>query len=607
MDENNVLIVGAGPTGLTLACDLRSRGIAVDVIDKAAGPPTTSRALGLQPRGREILARLGALGDLPERAVHAYATNIRLRQRLLTKFVVQTERSHDALGPLLISQAEIEAQLRRRLAELGGEVRWDHEIVAALQDREGIEARVRASSGEHSIRAGWLVGCDGAHSAVRSLMGVDFEGRPFPETLILADVELTEKRAGADEGTIWLHPNGMIGMVPLPGGVRRIFAELHPNDPMAKAGHVAATALTGASPVSKPVLDRLRSLLRERIGDAAPRIASGIWTSVFRFHRRIASAYRRQRLFLAGDAAHIHSALGGQGMNTGIGDAFNLGWKLACVVRGDASDRLLDTYEAERRPVAADVVRQTSRAWNILIGHTAFNRLFRDHVLLPILRWPAMQRRWLETGSQLRVSYRGGPLAETTIGDRLWSFILRAPLVGDRAPNATCRMVPSGKATTLGALTGAHWALLLFGLSAADRSVCAAAAQRHLDGLRIIRVLPDGSEGGLPDALEAERAVQDDDGAIAGAYRFARPSAILLRPDGHIAWRSSPFALYGLAAWLRHSLDANGGHRSAQRARQGAAPAPTDGMAEHAISLRMNRRQHWTGASIARSRDAARP
>jgi len=137
MDHNGVLIVGAGPTGLTLACDLRGRGIAVEVIDKAARPATTSRALGLQPRGREILIRLGALGDLPDRAVQAYATNIRLRRKLLTKFVVQTERDQDALGPLLISQAEIEAQLRRRLAELGGEVRWGHEIVAAKQNGGG--------------------------------------------------------------------------------------------------------------------------------------------------------------------------------------------------------------------------------------------------------------------------------------------------------------------------------------------------------------------------------------------------------------------------------------------------------------------------------------
>jgi 4,5-epoxidase len=222
----------------------------------------------------------------------------------------KTERGQDALGPLLISQAEIEAQLRRRLAELGGEVCWDHEIVASTQDREGVDARVRASNEEHSIRAGWLVGCDGAHSAVRGLMGVDFAGHPFPETLILADVELTEKRTSADEGTMWLHPNGMIGMVPLPGEVWSIFAELHPNDPMFKAANVAATALAGASPVSEPVLDRVRSLLRERVGDAALRIASGIWTSVFRFHRRIASAYRRQRCSwrATGRTSTVHSA-----------------------------------------------------------------------------------------------------------------------------------------------------------------------------------------------------------------------------------------------------------------------------------------------------------
>jgi 4,5-epoxidase len=550
MDQSGVLIVGAGPTGLTLACDLRSRGIVVRVIDKATCPATTSRALGLQPRGREILARLGALGDLPSRAVQAYATNIRLRGWLLTKFIVRTERGQDALGPLLISQAEIEAQLRRRLSELGGEVRWGHEIVASIQNSKGVEARVRTSNGEHFIRAGWLVGCDGAHSVVRGLMGVEFEGRPFPETWILADVVLTETRTGADEGTMWLHRDGMIGMVPLPGGVWRIFAELNHNDPISKGGHVAATALQGTSPASEPVLDRVRSLIHERTGDAAT-IASGIWTSVFRFHRRIASAYRQQRLFLAGDAAHIHSALGGQGMNTGIGDAFNLGWKLACVIRGDASDRLLDTYEAERRPVAADVVRQTSRAWNILVGRTAFHRLFRDHLLLPILRWPALQRRWVETGSQLHVSYRSGPLAEVTIGNRLWSIVCHAALAGDRAPNTACRLVPSGEATTVGALADAGWALLLFGGSAADTRCCAAAALRNLDRLRVIRVMPFGSEGGDP--LDEESAVQDD-GAIASSYRLGRHAAILLRPDGYIAWRSSRFATDGLVRWLRRSL-----------------------------------------------------
>src|SRR5215472_9505466 len=254
----NVLIVGAGPTGLTLACDLRGRGVAVQVIDKASGPATTSRALGLQPRGREILSRLGALGDLPERAVHAYATNIRARGRLLTKFIVRTKRGAEALGPLLISQAEIEAQLRRRLAELGSDVRWDHEVVAATPDSIGVEARVRTHNGERSIRADWLVGCDGAHSVIRNFMGIEFAGRPFPETLMLADVMLAEPTEEASEGTMWLHPDGMIGIVPLPGGVWRIFAELPRGDPLAQGGRTAATALTNTSPVSEAVLDRAR-------------------------------------------------------------------------------------------------------------------------------------------------------------------------------------------------------------------------------------------------------------------------------------------------------------------------------------------------------------
>jgi 4,5-epoxidase len=369
---------------------------------------------------------------------------------------------------------------------------------------------------------------------------------------------------GADEGTMWLHPDGMFGIVPLPGGLWRIFAELPRDDPLAKAGNVAATAQQGASPVAEAVLDRVRSLMRDRTGDAAMQISSCIWTSVFRFHRRIASSYRRQRLFLAGDAAHIHSALGGQGMNTGIGDAFNLGWKLACAIRGNASERLLDTYQAERRPVAANVVRQTSRAWNVLIGRTLLHRLFRDHLMLPVLRQPTIQRRWIETGSQLGVTYRGGPLAETTLGVRLWSFMRRAPLAGDRAPNVVCRIVPGGEVTTLGALADAHWALLLFGGSAPDRRACAAAARRALGELRVLRILSCGGESSLADPLGTDGVVRDDNRAIASTYRAGRRAAILLRPDGHIAWRSTRLAPAGLVEWLRRALNANNAHRSAR-------------------------------------------
>jgi 4,5-epoxidase len=142
----HVVIAGAGPTGLALACDLCSRGVDVQVIDKAAGPATTSRALGLQARGREILDRLGALGDLPERAVQAHASNIYVGKRLITRFLVETQFGHVQLGPLLISQAEIEAQLRRRLAELGGTLMWDHELISATQDSHAVDLNMRTPS-----------------------------------------------------------------------------------------------------------------------------------------------------------------------------------------------------------------------------------------------------------------------------------------------------------------------------------------------------------------------------------------------------------------------------------------------------------------------------
>ena len=172
MKNSAVLIVGAGPTGLALACDLRSRGIDVLIIDKATGPATTSRALGLQARGREILDRLGALGDLPKRAVHAQATNVYVGKQRIIRFVVETQLGRINLGALLISQAEVEAALRKRLTELGGTVLWRHEAIAATQDNTGVDVTVRTSDGESSMAADWLIGCDGAHSQVRKMMDV---------------------------------------------------------------------------------------------------------------------------------------------------------------------------------------------------------------------------------------------------------------------------------------------------------------------------------------------------------------------------------------------------------------------------------------------------
>jgi 4,5-epoxidase len=249
-------------------------------------------------------------------------------------------------------------------------VQWNHELTSATQDADGVHLTVRSQNGDRETRAAWLVGCDGAHSEMRRIMGVQFDGMPFPETLILADVKI-EWNQPSDEGTAWLHPDGLFLVFPLPSAVYRVVAEIDSNDPIAKAGQSTMSAVTVDSSISdSAVLDRLSTLMKIRTGGIAARISDPSWISVFRFHRRLASTYRNGRMLIAGDAAHIHSALGGQGMNTGIGDAFNLGWKLALTAKGQASEGLLDTYQAERRPVAAHVVKDTSRIWNIAIGRT---------------------------------------------------------------------------------------------------------------------------------------------------------------------------------------------------------------------------------------------
>src|SRR6266700_6676807 len=224
--NTSVLIVGAGPTGLALACDLRSRGIDVIIVDKAPGPATTSRAFAVQPRGTEILGRLGALGDLPERAVNVAAANLRAGGRLLFRIEMRAMSGVAIPGALIIGQAEVEGQLRARLAELQREVAWGTELVAA-EDREiGIKVTLRNKAGEYVVRADWLVGCDGAHSKARKLAGITFEGTAFAEKFLLADVRLDWSRP-RQEPAVWLHAGGMFAAMPLPGpDVWRIMAEL---------------------------------------------------------------------------------------------------------------------------------------------------------------------------------------------------------------------------------------------------------------------------------------------------------------------------------------------------------------------------------------------
>lgn len=515
---NEVLVVGAGPTGLALACGLRLHGVDVRVIDKALGPATTSRANFLHGRGSEVLDRLGALGALPREAGRAAQITTYLGDRPMMRLRFGDPGLRTVAGPMVVSQAKVEAELRRRLTELGVEPEWGVGLHSADQDDDGVSATLTEGS---TVRAKWLVGADGTGSTVRRLAGITAPGAKLSERFLLADVRLDIDldRSGTSG---WLSPEGLVGLMPMPdpdardparhGDLWRVFAY----DPGAESGRRLP---------DEEILERVTALLPERTGKAVA-VRSADWLSEFTIHRRLADSYRAGRMLIAGDAAHAHAPFGGQGMLTGLGDAENLAWKLALVTEGTARVALLDTYEAERRPLATDVLRGTSAVTRVDVARSTAGRFVRDRVLVRAFSAAWVQRLATRAASQLWVSYRRGPL-----GTRPAGRLRGRPRPGDRVDSHDCTRL-DGTTTRLNAELGGRWVLVVPAAGARqgrrqgtepDPSAVVTALGRHVTVLR--RVPGDTRHDG---------------------------EAWLVRPDGHLAWRGTDLA--DAAAWLRTVL-----------------------------------------------------
>jgi 4,5-epoxidase len=487
--EPDVLIAGAGPTGLTLACGLLASGVAARIVDKAFRPAETSRALGLQPRGIEVLERLGAVDGLPDRALQVEEIVVHINGRQAASVPVGQRAALFTRPGLVISQALVEAELRRRVTELGGEIVWGREVAAAKQDAHGVSVGL-ADGGQ--CRVGWLVGCDGAHSRVRQLAGIGFPGVPLAERFLLVDVH-ADLPLSRHSIYLWLDGDSVFGAFPLPGqDLWRLMAPA--GDPGTETDLVTDDA----------VLAEVGGLLGERTGCDPSLIGDPEWVTSFRVHRRLADTFRTSRILLAGDAAHVHSPFGGQGMNTGIGDAENLAWKLAMVVNATAEDELLDSYEAERRPVAANVLNWTGAAGNLILGSHVFARLLRDRLIIPLMNQASAQRRVWDNLSQLKVTYRSGPLGRRV---RKW-FSGQGPLPGDRVRDVQCVRSDDGGQTTLYAELGNKWALVMPGRMVSGEYAAVVAKRLGDDG--VITLVAD----------------RDPNGEI-----------MLVRPDAHLGWR----------------------------------------------------------------------
>jgi 2-polyprenyl-6-methoxyphenol hydroxylase-like FAD-dependent oxidoreductase len=390
-----VLVVGAGPTGLTLAAQLLARGIHARVIDKGEGPATQSRALGIQARTLEVLDTMG-LADAfidhghPVRRLRWYAG-----QRNLLDLDLARNGSRYGFT-LHLPQSQTETLLRARVQELGGIIEHGAELVRLAERGDAVDVTLRDAAGrEIQVSAGYVVGCDGAHSRVRREIGFPFEGQPYPQDWLLADVTLDG--AGSDDAVhAFFRPNGLpLVCIPMGGQRWRLV--------MANAGD------RGGQP---PTFAEIQELVTER----SPRpiqISDPEWLASFRCHLRSASSYRRGRVLLAGDAAHIHSPAGGQGMNTGMMDAHNLAWKLALVTDGHASDTLLDTYGQERLPVASSVLELTDKIVGLLTMRSRAKRAVRDTVIPVASRIPMVQRQGARKLSQLSVAYPSSPLVRS--------------------------------------------------------------------------------------------------------------------------------------------------------------------------------------------------
>ena len=534
----DILIVGAGPTGLTMAAVLARHGLRPRIIDRAVTPPADrSRATVIQARTLELFEDLGIVQDVLDEALVVDEINFYRQSGRHGTLRIDPAWIDSRYGRIVtLPQDRTEALLTRLVAASGLAVERGVELVE-LADRDGgAEVTLRHADGrEERSSVDWVLGCDGLHSAVRECSGIPFLGSTYPDEGLLGDVDI---RWSLPDGQIAICP-GMTGVLlafPLPGSHHFRVILIEP-----ATSEVDDRALSEVEFVSE-----VQSALPVRPhGEFPVELLKRHWLTRYRLHRKGAPFYRRGHSFVAGDAAHIHSPVGAQGMNTGIQDAYNLGWKVALVARGDAAASLLDSYDAERRPVGERLLKVTDRFFAFAVGGGRLGRFVRW--LLPALvartlRIPVVRRRIARFVSQTGIRYRGSALSVDAHGaarlDR------HAPLAGDRAPD-----VELGASRWLAELFhGPQHTLLLFaGRSTALLERFATMSEEIASRYgALVKPVIVRLEPAHPAIGEVDRR-----GAAHARYGAGQGAIYLVRPDGYIAFRGAGTDVEALRATLR--------------------------------------------------------
>jgi len=513
--DTDVLIVGAGPTGLMLANQLGRRGVRTLLVDRHPGPSRETRALGVQARTLEIYARLGVVDRALELGKRGTGANLWAEGRRMGHVPLGEAGQDVSPYPyiLILGQDDNERILGDKLGDWGLSVQWNTELVALVQEPGRVTATLRQADGtRRTVSAAWVAGCDGSRSAVRELNGIGFPGAPYEQVFFVADVKMTGRMV-PDEVNVYLWKEGFHLLFPMRGQDHWRIVGILPQ------------ALRDKKDVRFE--DVIPSMRKE--AGAGISFEACSWFSTYRIHHRSAARFRDGRCFVLGDAAHVHSPVGAQGMNTGLQDAYNLGWKLALVVKGQAGAALLDSYEAERLPVARRLLETTDRGFRLVVSDSPLAGLFRTQVVARIaalaMRFARVQAAAFRVVSQTGIHYRKSPLSAT-----LADLPDGAPRAGDRFPWLHLRFTAGGPVEDLfEKLDDTCFSLFVFGqaLPAADLPIFGGVLRTH--------VIP--------------RDPADD--AELARKKIPLPSFYLVRPDGHVALcgaRLDPAALARHAA-----------------------------------------------------------
>ena len=516
--NTDVLVVGAGPTGLMLANQLARRGVRPTIIDRNPGPSIQTKALGVQARTLEIYAHLGIVERALELGTRATGANMWAEGRRAAR-VPLGDIGRD-LSPypflLILGQDDNERLLGEALRGHGIDVQWNTELVDLVQTAGHVSATLKRPDGSMlEIKADWVAGCDGAHSAVRSLSKIDFPGAPYEHVFFVADTRVTGSMVPG-ELNVYLWRSGF-----------------HLFFPMRGSDHWRVVGIVPPELRARDDLDfdAVVPSIRREVG-APLSFQACSWFSTYRIHHRRAERFRERRCFLLGDAAHIHSPVGAQGMNTGLQDAYNLAWKLALVTAGRAGVSLLDSYEIERIPVAERLLTTTDRAFSFVVSDRWLAGLLRTRVFPRILAFAMTRDRTrklaFRTISQIGVRYPSSPLSQTLEG-----LPDSAPRAGDRFPWLRLKFSPNGPAEGLFArFDDTRFNLIVIG-----------------------QPLPATEPQSLGEQMLTHQVADDpaNEKELARAC-IPKPSFYLLRPDGHVGLAGTRLEAGALTRYLAERI-----------------------------------------------------